>query len=170
MDVVLHTPQDLIELREHVGRERRAMQRDRYRAVLLVAEERLEGKQVAGRIGRSPRFVDKWVARYRRGGLSALLPRKAPGQKRRLTPEQEARLKARLDAGPRPEDGVCTLRGRDIVRILEQEFGVKHTMGSIYHVLERIGYSCLSPRPRHEKNDPQVMESFKQHAPFLSAP
>ncbi len=145
------------------------MQRDRYRAVLLIAQETLEGDEVARRLGRSPRFVDEWAGRYRRGGLAALTPGKPPGQRPKLTPEQVVKLKERIAAGPTDADGVCTLRGKDIVRILEAEFGVKHTIGSIYSVLHRIGYSCLTPRPRHEKNDPQAIESFKAEAPFLSA-
>lgn len=170
MKLTPHRPDDLDRLRQHVACERRALQRDRYRAVLLVLDEQLEGDEVASRLGRSPRFVDEWAGRYRKGGIDALIPKKPPGQRAKLSGEQEARLKARLDAGPLPEDGVCTLRGKDVVRILEQEFGVRHTIGSIYSVLHRIGYSCLSPRPRHEKNDPQALEAFKTHAPFLSAP
>jgi transposase len=167
MNLSLQTPDDLGRLRALIARERSALQRERYRAVLL-AFDGLEGDEVAQRIGRSPRFVDEWVGRYRRGGLSALTPRKPRGATPKLTAAQIEQLKARLDAGPRPEDGVCTLRGKDIVRILETEFGVKHTLGSIYGVLDRIGYACLKPRPRHEKNDPAVMDAFRQHAPFLS--
>ena len=168
MEVTLHDARDGERLRELVGRERRAVQRDRYRAVLLVAEERLAGDEVAGRLGRSPRFVDQWVARYRRGGLAGLVPRKPPGKAARLTAGQAEAFKARLDAGPRPADGVCALRGRDAVRILEREFGVRHTIGSIYGVLDRIGYSCLAPRPRHEKGDPAAAAAFREQAPFLS--
>jgi transposase len=73
----------------------------------------------------------------------------------------------RLDAGPRPEDGVCTLRGRDVVAILEREFGVTYSLDGAYDLLERLGYSCLSPRPLHEKADPAAVEQFKQHAPLL---
>lgn len=170
MRLALHHPEDLERLRQRVAAERVALQRDRLRAVLLVAEEQLEGDEVARRLGRSPRFVDEWAGRYRRGGLAALVARKPRGATPKLSPEQVQRLKARLDAGPLPEDGVCTLRGKDVVRILESEFGVKHTIGSIYKVLHRIGYSCLSPRPRHEKNDPVAIEAFKRQAPFLSAP
>ena len=168
MRLTLHRPEDLDLLRHRAAVERHALQRDRYRAVLLVLDEQLEGDVAACRLARSPRFVDEWAARYRRGGLDALVPRKPRGAKPRLSPEQEARLKARLDAGPTPEDGVCTLRGKDVVRILEAEFGVKHTIGSIYSVLHRIRYSCLDPRPRHEKNDPKAVEAFKDSAPFLS--
>jgi transposase len=170
MKLSLHRPDDVERLRRRVAGERDAPQRDRYRAVLLVAGDELTGDEVARRLGRSPRFVDEWAGRYRRGGVEALVPRKPRGAAPKLSPEQQARLKARLDAGPLPADGVCTLRGRDVVRILEAEFGVRHTIGSIYSVLHRIGYSCLAPRPRHERNDPKAVEAFKDAAPFLSGP
>ena len=156
-------------LEDRVRGEANAKQRDRYRAVLL-AMDGLEGDEIALRLGRSPRFVDEWVGRYRRGGLAALRPRKQPGRRPKLTAGQEQRLKARLDAGPRDSDGVCTLRGRDVCRIIEQEFGVVHTLGGIYDVLRRLGYSSLVPRPRHRKNDPAAMRKFEADAPLLPAP
>ena len=167
MTVTLHDQEDRTTLQRLVRKEPNAKQRDRYRAVLLAMDD-LEGDEIALRIGRSPRFVDKWVARYRHSGLAALKPRKQPGRKPKLTPEQEVRLLARLDAGACEEDGVCTLRGKDIVRIIEQEFGVVYTLGGIYDVLCRLGYSTLKPRPRHPKNNPQAMEQFKDSAPLLS--
>ncbi|CAN5337418.1 hypothetical protein BH09PLA1_BH09PLA1_00080 [soil metagenome] len=172
MTLTLHNDGDVLQLRSLVTRESNAKQRDRYRAVLLVLDERLEGDEVALRLGRSPRFVDEWAARYRRGGIDALRPKKQPGRRPKLTPDQERQLKARLDAGPRQDEdgGVCTLRGRDVCRIIEREFGVIHTMGGIYDVLRRIGYSSLVPRPRHRKNDPQAMERFvATDAPLLRA-
>jgi transposase len=167
MTVTLHDQEDRITLEELVRKESNAKQRDRYRAVLLALDD-LQGDHIARQIGRSPRFVDEWLARYRKGGMAAMKPRKQPGKKPKLKREQEAQLKARLDAGPREEDRVCALRGKDIVRIIEQEFGVVHTLGGIYDVLRRLGYSTLKPRPRHPKNDPQAMEQFQQSAPLLS--
>ena len=167
MTVTPHTGEDRRVLHERMARESDAKQRDRYRAVLL-AMDRLEGDEIAGRVGRSPRFVDEWVGRYRRGGIEALVPRRQPGRPPKLTPDQEAALRARLDAGPRDTDGVCRLRGRDVCRIIEQEFGVVHTLGGIYDVLRRLGYSSLVPRPRHRKNDPRAMQRFVEHdAPLL---
>ena len=150
-----------------VADEKNAGQRDRYRCVLLAMDD-LEGDEIAECVGRSPRFVDEWVGRYRSGGIVALVPRKQPGRKPKLTAKQEKKLKARLDAGPREEDGVCTLRGKDICRIIEEEFGVVHTLGGIYDVLKRLGYSSLMPRPRHRKNDPAAMEAFEKDTPLLS--
>jgi transposase len=169
MNVTPHTPDDRLLLHERMTRESNAKQRDRYRAVLL-AMDGLEGDAIAARVGRSPRFVDEWAARYRRGGLDALVPRKQPGRPPKLTAEQERLLKARLDAGPRDGDGdgVCTLRGRDVCRIIEREFRVVHTVGGIYDVLRRLGYSSLVPRPRHRKNDPDAVAQFvERDAPLL---
>lgn len=166
MTITPHTPDDRRVLQERTARESNAKQRDRYRAVLL-AMDGLEGDEVATRVGRSPRFVDEWAGRYRKGGVDALQPKKQPGRPPKLSSEQERSLKARLDAGPRDGDGVCTLRGRDVCRIIEREFGVVHTVGGIYDVLRRLGYSSLLPRPRHRKNDPEAARRFEADAPLF---
>lgn len=160
------TPGDVDELRRRVSAERVALRRDRYRAVLLAIEGE-EASDIAYALGRARRSVQDWAYAYRDGGIDAIQSKPREGRAPKLPRECEAALKARLDAGPLPSDGVCTLRGKDIVRILENEFGVKHTIGSIYGVLDRIGYSCLKPRPKHEKNDPRAVEAFKDRAPFL---
>src|SRR5688572_8873091 len=107
MTVTPHTSDDRRVLHERMARESNAKQRDRYRAVLL-AMDGLEGDEIARRLARSPRFVDEWAARYRCGGIEALIPRKQPGRPPKLTPEQEQLLKTRLDAGPSDADGICT--------------------------------------------------------------
>lgn len=65
---------------------------------------------------------------------------------------------------------MCALRGRDVCRIIADEFGVVHTLGGIYDVLRRLGYSSLVPRPRHRKNDPVAVQQFAERdAPLLPA-
>jgi len=153
--------------------QRRTLQRDRYNVILLLGDggpdgQELDRQQIAAAVGRSRQFVDEWARRYRKGGSDAVVPGKAKGKAPKLTPEQDQQLKARLDAGPTEEDGVCTLRGVDIVRIIKEELGVTHTLGGIYDVLKRIGYSSLAPRPRHRKKDEQAVQEFVDSAPLLS--
>ena len=40
--------------------------------------------------------------------------------------------------------------------------------GGVAEILHRLGYSCLSPRPRHEHHDEQAQQHFKETAPLLS--
>lgn len=166
MWVTEREPGDVAELTRRARAEPDAMQRDRYRAVLLALDGE-EAVAIARALGRSRRSVQDWAYAYRDRGVDGLLPGKSTGRPTKLPRGREAEFMARLDAGPRPEDGVCTLRGRDVVRILEREFGVSYSLDGAYDLLERLGYSCLKPRPRHEKADPAAVEQFKRHAPLL---
>ena len=175
MTVVLHQADDVARLRQWVRDERKALQRDRYRAVLLAAEKpaadgvEMTREQIAAAVGRSRQFVDEWVGRYRRGGIDNLVARKQPGNKPSLNPAQQEAFKARLLAGPTDADGgVCTLRGKDAQRVLEVEFGVPLKLSAVYEWMHRVGLSCLKPRPRHRKNDEQAMKTWLAQAPLLS--
>jgi transposase len=98
--------------------------------------------------------VQTWVARYNGEGLAGLETKAGRGRKPPLTPEEADQLKQRLDAGPLPDDGVCTLRGKDVRRILEREYGQLRSLNAVYGLLHRLGYSSLAPRPQHPQADP----------------
>lgn len=166
MRVSEREPGDIAELDRRAKSQRNALQRDRLRAVLLALAGE-EAVAIAKTLCRSRRSVQDWVYAYRDGGIDQLKPKSRPGRPTKLPRQREAELRARLDAGARPSDGVCTLRGKDVVTILEREFGVKYSLDGAYDLLERLGYSCLSPRPLHEKSDPAAIASFKSQAPFL---
>ena len=174
MTVELHGAGDLDRLRQLVREEPKAIQRDRYRVVLLAAgphagEAEMTRRQIADAVGRSRQFVDEWVGRYRSGGVDRLQARKQPGNRPSLTPGQQAAFKARLLAGPAADadGGVCTLRGKDAQRILDAEFGVPLKLSAVYAWMHRVGLSCLKPRPRHRKNDPAAMAEWLERAPLL---
>jgi len=145
-----------------------AQQRDRYRVVLLVLEG-MDTQAIQDRLGRSRGFVQRWAYAYRDGGLAGLRARPRGGSAPRLSPDQQPVFLERFKAGPTERDhGVCRLGGRDAVRILQTEFGVEYTLTGAYELLHRIGLSCLRPRPRHRKSDPQAQKQWLERAPFLS--
>lgn len=159
MDVAVgHTEQQLQRL---VDQETRADRAQRLRIVLL-AKQGFTAPEIATLTGLSRRAVQVWVARYNVEGLAGLDTKPGRGRKPPLTPEQEQQLRQRLDAGPLPEDGVCTLRGKDVQRVLEQEFGQLRSLNAIYALLHKLGYSSLVPRPVHPKADPAAQEDFKK--------
>lgn len=167
MDVRPRHRTDLEWLQERVTKERDARQRDRCRIVLLA----LQGNtalQIGDRVGCSRRTVQHWVYRYRDEGLEGLRERLRPGQPKRLATASEEAFRKRLETGPTADDGVCTLRGRDIQRILDEEFGAKYSLQGVYDLLHRLGFSCLKPRPQHRKNDPAAMAAWLADAPLLS--
>jgi transposase len=162
-------PRDSIGVLERrIKGERDGRVRDRLRAVVLAKRGRAH-EPIAEQLSMSPRWVEKWVARYNHGGVAALRDGPRSGQPTKLKPSQVEAFTARLGAGPTEADGgVCTLRGQDIRSILQREFGARYALSGVYELLDRLGYSCLRPRPRHRKNDPVAMDAFTHRAPFFS--
>lgn len=168
MEIVQRESGDVDRLRSLAAGEKHALRRDRYRAVVLAIEGE-EAVAIGRAVGRARRSVQDWAYAYRDGGIDAIQPKPRRGRPTKLPRDREAQFKARIDAGPRAADRVCTLRGRDVMRILDDEFDVKYTLDGVYDLLHRLGYSCLTPRPRHEKNEPAAADAFKKRAPLLSA-
>ena len=133
----------------------------RYQAVVLATQGR-SAPEIAQHLGCSRRAVQTWVAKYNQGGLPALQERPHTGRPARLAGPDVLRFQERLEAGPKPEDDVCTLRCRDLRRILEEEFGVTLRRQAMYDLLHRLDYSSLMPRPQHEQTNPEVQEFFKE--------
>jgi transposase len=158
-------PHDTLEaLQAAVHRRSDADERDRVRMV-VAAREGETGAAIAQRLGCADRVVRKWIRRYNQKGLAGLKDLPRSGQPRRLDPAQEEEVRARLDAGAQPRDGVCTLRGEDVRRILEAEFGARYSLSGTYALLHRLGYSSLAPRPRHPKADAAAQAEFEKNTP-----
>lgn len=168
MEVIERVEGDRELLAELVERERNAKQRDRLRAVAMALDGE-EKESIRDELGRSKSFVEDWVYAYRDGGIEAVKPKKPPGRRSKLPKERERVFLDRVDAGPKPEDRVCTLRGVDLQRILREEYQSHYSERGVYALMKRLGYSSLKPRPIHEKHDPAKAEEFKASAPFLSA-
>lgn len=167
MQITLHRPEELTQLRQQSRQQRDAKQRDRYRAILLAIEGH-DAPSIARTLGRSRRFVQWWVYRYRDHGLESVVPKRQTGRPPHLPATKERSFKERFLADPTEADGVCTLRAKEAQRILQEEFGVEYTLAGVYDLLHRLGLSCLAPRPRHRKNDPEQMQQWVENAPLLS--
>jgi len=168
MKVTVRREGDLERLDELIAREKVAVQRDRLRAVRLALDG-VEALQIAATLSRSRRFVQEWAYAYRDGGVEAVRPGKSSGRPTKLPRDKEQAFRARMLGGATGADGgVCSLRGVDALKILEAEFGARYTLDGVYDLLHRLKLSCLVPRPRHRKNDPQVMQQWLEGAPLLS--
>jgi transposase len=159
MHIMDHDPLD--RLQEAARGHRNTRTWPRVQAIILVKQGDTAA-QIAHALGVSRRAVQTWVAAYNRGGLEALPDRTHPGRAPILPRAEEGRFLERIDAPPRPEDGVCALRGADIRRILENEFGARYSLDGVYKLLDRLDYSSLMPRPQHEDADPELQAIFKE--------
>ena len=168
MKVIAHNSDDLQKLKGLARSQKNAKQRDRYRAVAMALEGRTTS-HIMYVLSRSKNFVQRWTYFYRDGGIKAIVPTTQKGRPTKLHAGKEQVFKQRLLAGPMPADnGICTLRGKDAMRILEKEFGAKYSLDGVYALMHRLGLSCLKPRPRHRHNDPAIMQQWLDDSPLLS--
>jgi transposase len=162
MEVAGHLPLEELKRLERVEKD---ADRARRLRVLILAAEGWTAPAVAMAVGLSRRICQRWVARYNADGLAGLDDRRGQEPGPSLTADQEAAVRTRIERGATDVDPVCSLRGKDFQRILAEEFGVLRSLSGVYYLLHQLGYSCLRPRPRHRKADPEVIESFKRSWP-----
>ena len=159
MNVMPHHTEN--ELKTFYRRETNARLARRLQGVYL-ARKGLTCPDIMEITGASRRTIQQWVAKYNVGGIEALQEAARPGQPTLLPRLQEQAFCQRIETGPKDQDHVSVLNGPAIQRILDREFGVRYTLWGTYHLLHRLGYSCLCPRPQHEKADPHAQEAFKK--------
>ena len=133
---------------------------------LLAMADILEGasRAEAGRgVGNDIQTVRDWVIRFNAEGPDGLKDRTSPGRPPKLTPAQQEELKDIAGKGPDPKtDGVVRWRCKDLKRLIKERFGVDLDERNVGRLLRRLGFSYVSGRPRHPKQDPQLIEEYKK--------
>jgi transposase len=104
-----------------------------------------------------------WVHRFNAEGPEGLLDHRSEGPKPRLTPAQLAALAQIVETGPDPKtDGVVRWRRRDLKAVIASRFGVAYHERSVGKLLKALGFSHISARPRHPKQDERIVGEFKK--------
>lgn len=149
------------ELKQLFRKEKDPRLATRIRAVYLGLMDKT-APEIAILLGYSRRTVQGWIHAYNQKGLEGLQDNPGRGTRCKLNHDQLQWLRQRIEEGPHPEDGVCVFHGKDIQRIIKQQFDVDYRLSSIYSLLRRLGYSYVSSRPDHPKGDPEVRKAFKK--------
>ena len=160
--IALRSDYDGAAVRRTAGQASDASQVRRLLAIAAVYDGL--SRSAAAKLGGMDRqTLRDWVHRFNAAGPSGLTDRKAPGARRHLRAEQEAELAALVEAGPDFEtDGVVCWRCVDLQDLIRQRWGVDYHERTIGKLLNRLGFSHISARPRHYGQDPEVLETFKK--------
>lgn len=152
-----HSVQKLLSLAKSQSNPRLAR---RIQAVALARQGR-SCPEIMEMTGNCRRAIQMWVAKYNDEGIDGLIDKPRTGRPAKLPVDKQEKFCECVDAAG-PTDTAATLYGRDIQHILRKNFGVVYTLDGVYKLLNRLGYSCLKPRPRHKKADTLVQEEFKK--------
>ncbi|KKM08453.1 hypothetical protein LCGC14_1724250 [marine sediment metagenome] len=103
--------------------------------------------------------VRTWIERFIKEGIIGLKRKKGQGRKRKLT-EDEAFKKSVLEMQKDKSGGV--IRGIDILKMMEEKFGVKCCLSSTYVYLKRARLVWITGRSKHPNTDLKAQASFKK--------
>ncbi len=154
----------LAELVKQEQEEKDARRAKRLRIIILAAQG-FTAPAIALSLGLSRLVVQRWVYRSNPEGPASHADRRGKQRSSPHTAEQEAARRRQLEAGPTPEDKVCSLRGKDIQRFLQQAFGLWRCVSAVYVWLHRLGYSSFRPRPKHRRADAEAQAAFLAQRP-----
>ena len=154
-----------VELRRLAAAGRHANQSRRLLSLAAV----LDGmsRADAARIGGMDRqTLRDWVHRFNEHGPEGLKDDLARPRPRRLTASQEAELAAIVETGPDVAvHGVVRWRRVDLQALIAERFGVTYHPRTVSKLLKVLGFSHVSGRPRHPKQDGEVIQTFKKLPP-----
>jgi transposase len=110
------------------------------------------------------------VYRFNELGPVGLTDSRRRGNPRRLSEAQQQELARIVEAGPdRPVDGVVRWRRIDLQRVIKERFGVAYHERTVGKLLKAMGFSHISTRPKHPKQDGAIIEAFKKTGPAPSS-
>jgi transposase len=150
------------ELRQRARRE----DNGRTAARMFAIANALDGmsRERAARLaGMDRQVLRDWVVRYNVEGLPGLRNRQLPGPAPKLTEGQMATLRGIVLKAPDVEkDGVVRWRLVDLVRIVEERFGVTYCVSGMWRLLESLDLSYQKARPVHPRADLKAQAAFKK--------
>ena len=162
-----HTP---AELRRLAARTKDANQSRRLLSIAAVLDGMSRAE--AARIGGMDRqTLRDWAHRFNEQGPAGLRDNRRRGNPRRLTKAQLMDLAALVETGPdRAFHGVVRWRRVDLKALVAERFGVEYHERTIGKLLKHLGFSHVSARPRHPKQNGEVIQAFKKTLRARSKP
>ena len=105
--------------------------------------------------------VNKWVQQFIDDGIEGLKEKPRSGRPRALSEAQLSQLKEYVIANSIKETG-GRLKGTQLVDYINQEFNVLYSVDNIYRLLHQLGFSWITSRSKHPKQDLEAQKAFKK--------
>lgn len=160
--IAVRTDYSAAQLRILAARTKHAKQSRRLLSLAAI----LDGmnRADAARIGGMDRqTLRDWVHRFNALGPDGLKDIVSKGKPSRLTPAQLSVLAEIVEKGPDPaKDGVVRWRRIDLKRVIQEQFGVDFHERTVGKILKFLGFSHISPRPRHPAQKAEIIDAYKK--------
>lgn len=143
------------EVLTRLKKEPPGWRRERLLAIKLGLQGGKSLQEIAADVGRARSVIQEWLESYRQGGIERLLQkRRGRGPRSELEPHMRRELLKKLARGK-------ARRGADVQSWLEQRFGLRVTLTSIYRYLGKCAASLKVARPSHPQRSESAARTFQ---------
>ena len=109
----------------------------------------------------APDRVYAWLKRFREQGMEGLRDKPRSGRPSLLDRSAYDALQQKIEDSQSSLSG-WRLRGKDMIQLVKDEWGVEYTLSGIYRLMKAIGMSWFSTRSKHPEQDEQAQQQFKK--------
>ena len=129
----------------------------------LIVKLEKDGKnqqQIAHLIGCSQAAVSKWISKHKAGRTLETLPRS--GRPTRLNKARLDKLRMKLIAEVKKSNKeYCSLNTKQLGNIIKNEIGREYSLRHVERIMHRLGFSLITPRPKHLRHDQGKVDKFR---------
>ncbi len=126
----------------------------RLQAIISAKEHGIQ--QVARMYNISRETLMRWIRNFKQGGCKAFDVKPGRGRRPKLTDVQK------LEVQEYGSQVGATLTSKALQLWIEERFGVELSIPTAHRLLQKLGFSYITPRPSHPKKDPAAQEAFKK--------
>jgi transposase len=145
-----------------VKRDFDTLEQRRFEAFALL-KRGVHQAEVARRLDVHRQSVSRWAKQIEQAGRAGLKKAGRAGRKPRLKPGDIKRIERELRRGPQAigyESDLWTLAR--VADLIEQSCGVRFSVGHVWWLLGKLGWSCQRPTGRALQRDEAVIEGWKK--------
>jgi transposase len=105
-----------------------------------------------------------WLRKFLTSGVDGLCDKPRSGRKPHLQVDDVIPFKKAIEKLQSKRQGGRVI-GKDIQKLLREQFSAEYDLDSIYRLLERVGMVWITARSIHPKADKKAQETFKKTLP-----
>lgn len=129
--------------------------------IIKLYQEGRQQEKIASILGCSQSKVSFWIVRFKRNGTLENKPR--PGRPSNFSEEKLSLLKSKIVKKVVSRNmKYSSCNSKELRDIISKEIKKPISMRHARRILHKIGFSLITPRSKHVKNDPAKVAKFRE--------
>ncbi len=97
----------------------------------------------------------KWIADFEKESVSGLLVKKGRGRKKIFTKDHENKIHEILKKNH-------NITAKELQKVIKRNMSINVGIATVYRLIHKLGFSYITPRKNHYKQDKERVEEFKK--------